>query len=88
MLLDDPTHAATLYERLAPYAGRPVTAGRAVASYGAVDRHLAGLAELLGHRGVAERHLRAAIARNDQLGCDVWREHAERRLESLTRAAP
>src|SRR5262249_41044393 len=29
VLLDDPPHAALLYERLAPYAGRPATAGRA-----------------------------------------------------------
>ena len=47
---DDATHAATLYERLAPYAGRPVTAGRAVCSYGAVDRSLGGLAALLGRK--------------------------------------
>ena len=40
-------------------------------SYGAVDRHLGGLAALLGRRDDAERHLRAAIARNDELGCTV-----------------
>ena len=33
-----------VYDRLAPYAGRPITAGRAVASYGAADRHLGELA--------------------------------------------
>ena len=37
-----------LYERLAPYAGRPATSGRAVSSYGAVDRRLGGLAAVLG----------------------------------------
>ena len=58
-----------------PYAGRPATAGRAVTSYGAVDRHLGGLAALLGRRDDAERHLRAAIARNHELGCTVWAEH-------------
>jgi hypothetical protein len=88
VLLDDPTHPATLYQRLAPYAGRPVTAGRAVTSYGAVDRHLGGLAALLGRHDDAERHLRAAIVRNDELGCDVWREHTERWLHSLTGATP
>ena len=41
------------YERLLPYAGRPATAGRAVVSYGAVDRHLGGLAALLGRRDEA-----------------------------------
>ena len=82
--LGDPTHAAVLYERLAPYAGRPATAGRAVTSYGAVDRHLGGLAALLGRRDDAERHLRAAIARNHELGCTAWAEHAERRLRVVT----
>ena len=38
VLVGDATFAATLYERLTPYAGRPVTAGRAICSYGAVDR--------------------------------------------------
>ena len=75
-LLGDTTHAAVLYERLLPYAGRPGTAGRAVTSYGAVDRHL-------GRHDNAERHLRAAIERNHELGCAVWAKHAERWLTNL-----
>jgi hypothetical protein len=86
VLLGDPTHAEVLYARLAPYSGRPVTAGRAVTSYGAVDRHLGGLAELLGRPDDAVRHLRAAVVRNAELGCDAWREHAERRIHHLTGA--
>jgi DNA-binding SARP family transcriptional activator len=78
VVLGDNRHAPLLYDRLLPYAGRPVTAGRGVVSYGAADRHLGGLAALLGRRDDAERHLEAAIARNDELGCTVWREHAER----------
>ena len=81
--LGDPTHAAVIYERLAPYAGRPATAGRAVASYGAVDRHLGGLAALLGRHDDAVRHLEAAIRRNDELGCTVWRDHAEEWLRRI-----
>jgi hypothetical protein len=81
--LGDARHATVFYDRLAPYAGRPATAGRAVASYGAIDRHLGGLAALLGRRDDAERHLRAAIARNHELGCTVWAEHAERGLAAL-----
>ena len=83
ILLGDAEHAADVYERLLPYAGRPATAGRAVTSYGAVDRHLGGLAALLGRRDDAVRHLRAAIARNDELGCTVWRRHAERALQEI-----
>ena len=83
VLLGDATHAAVFYDRLLPYAGRPATAGRAVTSYGAVDRHLGGLAALLGRRDDAERHLRAGIARNRELGCSVWAEHTERWLHAL-----
>jgi hypothetical protein len=74
-----------LYERLAPYAGRPVTAGRAACSFGAVDRTLGGLAGLLGREGDAARHLEAAIRLNDTFGCVVWRARAERDLSRLIR---
>ncbi|MFL5831839.1 MAG: ATP-binding protein [Solirubrobacteraceae bacterium] len=84
ILLDDPTHAATLYERLIPYAGRPATAGRGVTSYGAVDRTLGGLAALLGRERDAVRHLEDAIRLDESRGAAVWRAHAERRLMTLT----
>jgi DNA-binding SARP family transcriptional activator len=83
VLLDDPTHAQLVYDRLAPYAGRPATAGRAVVSYGALDRHLGGLAAVLDRRDDAIGHLRAAIDRDAGLGCTVWRLHAQRRLLAL-----
>jgi hypothetical protein len=70
--LGDAEHAAALYAALAPYAGRPVTAGRAVASYGAADRQLAGLAALLGRDADAGRHFEAALARNAELGALPW----------------
>ena len=44
VVLGDPAHAQRVYDRLAPYAGRPATSGRAVMSYGAIDRQLGGLA--------------------------------------------
>jgi DNA-binding SARP family transcriptional activator/tetratricopeptide (TPR) repeat protein len=87
-LLEEPTHAATLYERLAPYAGRPATAGRAAWSHGAVDRSLGSLAAVLGRRLDAVRHLEDAIRINDALGCTVWSRHAERNLASLGRDRP
>jgi tetratricopeptide (TPR) repeat protein len=85
VLLDDRSHAAVLYERLAPYAGRPATAGRAAWSSGAVDRLLGGLAALLGRRTDAVRHLKEAVRINDTLGCVVWREHAEQALTRVSR---
>ena len=85
VLLHDATYAAALYECLAPYAGRPATAGRGVSSYGAVDRALGGLAALLGRDADAVRHLQDAIRLNEALGCAVWRSHAERDLARLVR---
>jgi DNA-binding SARP family transcriptional activator/tetratricopeptide (TPR) repeat protein len=83
ILLGEATHAATLYERLTPYAGRPATAGRAVTNYGAIDRHLGSLAALLGRREDAIRHLENAIRVNDALGCAVWRAQAQRDLSRI-----
>jgi tetratricopeptide (TPR) repeat protein len=88
VLLGDATHAAVFYNRLLPYAGRPATAGRAVGSYGAVDRHLGGLAALLGRREDAVHHLRAAIVRNDELGCAVWRLHSQWWLQRIAPEDP
>jgi hypothetical protein len=88
MALGDTTHAAVLYDRLAPYAGRPATAGRAAVSYGATDRHLGGLAALLGRRDDAARHLRTAIERNDELGCTVWRLHSQWWLQRIAPEDP
>jgi DNA-binding SARP family transcriptional activator/tetratricopeptide (TPR) repeat protein len=81
--LGDPTHAQTIYDRLAPYAGRPVTSGRAVCSFGSADRHLGGLAALLGRGEDAAAHLRAAIARDQEMGCTVWSAHGQRALDRL-----
>ncbi|MFL5861879.1 MAG: ATP-binding protein [Solirubrobacteraceae bacterium] len=88
VLIRDATFAATLYERLAPYAGRPVTAGRAICSYGAADRTLGGLAALLGREHDAARHLQDAIRLNQAFGCVVWRRRAERDLFQLVRNRP
>jgi hypothetical protein len=85
VLLKDATFAAALYARLTPYAGRPVTAGRAVTSYGAVDRWLGGLAALLGRDADAARHLEDAVRLNETFGCVVWRTRTERDLSELVR---
>jgi hypothetical protein len=65
-----------------------VTSGRAVLSYGAADRHLGGLAAVLGRADDAVGHLRTAIVRNDDLGCTIWAEHAQRQVRALTSAGP
>jgi tetratricopeptide (TPR) repeat protein len=83
VIVRDRTHSATLYDRLAPYAGRPATAGRAVTNYGAIDRHLGRLAAVLGRKEDAIRHLENAIRVNEALGCTVWRAQAERDLSQI-----
>jgi tetratricopeptide (TPR) repeat protein len=88
VLIGDSTFAATLYERLEPYAGRPVTAGRASCSYGAVDHRLGRLAALLGRTGEALRHLEDAIRLNESFGCAVWRMRAQRDLSQIVRNEP
>jgi DNA-binding SARP family transcriptional activator len=88
VLIADATFATSLYERLAPYAGRPVTAGRAACSYGAVDRTLGGLAGLLGRESDAVRHLEDAIQLNDAFGAAVWRARAERDLARTVSRGP
>ena len=88
ILLEDATHAATLYDRLAPYAGRPVTAGRAVCSYGAVDRLLGGLAAAARPPRRRRAPPRRRHRLNEALGCTVWRAHAERQLTRIAAAGP
>jgi tetratricopeptide (TPR) repeat protein len=88
VLIGDPTFAATLYERLTPYAGRPVTAGRANCSYGAVDHRLGRLAALLDRKPDAIRHLEDAIRLNDSFGCAVWRTRAQHDLTQIVRDEP
>jgi DNA-binding SARP family transcriptional activator len=82
-ILGDPTHAQLVYDRILTFAGRPATAGRAVAHFGALDRHLGYLAALLGRRDDAIAHLRAGIDRDAQMGCTVWRLHGQLKLLEL-----
>ena len=88
VLIADATFGVCLYERLVPYAGRPVTAGRAACSYGAVDRSLGRLAGLLGREHDAVRHLEDAIQLNDAFGARVWRARAERELARTVTRRP
>jgi tetratricopeptide (TPR) repeat protein len=69
--------AAGIYDRLAPYAGRPLTAGRAVGSFGVADRLLGDLAALLGRREVAIDHYEAAVRLNRAMGNACWAVHAQ-----------
>jgi DNA-binding SARP family transcriptional activator len=75
VLLGDTSNAAVLYDLLIPYTGRPITAGRAVVSYGSADRHLAELASLLGRADDATRHFEAALTLNAKT--PAWLPHTQ-----------
>jgi hypothetical protein len=74
--LEDRRTGAAVYDLLAPYAGRPLTAGRAIVSFGVADRHLGDLAALLGRRDAAVAHSEAAVELNRRMGMAAWAVHS------------
>jgi DNA-binding SARP family transcriptional activator len=86
IVLGDAHHAAPLYELLAPYAGRHLAAGRAIVTYGAADRHLGGLATVLGRTEEAIAHHEQAIRLNAAAGLRPWVVHARMGLATALRA--
>jgi hypothetical protein len=81
--LGDATLAAPVYERLLPYAGRALTAGRAIGSFGSTERLLAGLAAALGRPDEARERHEAGVRANEAAGLEVWAEHGRRALAAL-----
>jgi tetratricopeptide (TPR) repeat protein len=79
-LLGDREPAAAVYERLLPYAGGTLSAGRAVTSYGSTQRLLAGLAAALGRVDEAVARHEDAIRVNEAAGFTVWAEHSRQAL--------
>jgi DNA-binding SARP family transcriptional activator len=77
--LDDHEHAAALYDVLLPFDGRAATSYPEI-SVGAVARYLGLLALTCGRTEEAERHLRAALEQNTNMGALPWFEHARREL--------
>jgi tetratricopeptide (TPR) repeat protein len=66
--------AETLYRLLLPFAGRHAVA-HAEGSLGSVDRYLGLLAATLGRFDDADRHFRAGVEINEQLGASPWAAH-------------
>jgi DNA-binding SARP family transcriptional activator len=73
VILGDKAVAEVLYDLLLPYSGRPMTAGRAVVSYGSADRHLGELASMLELAKDATRHFEAALTLNAKT--PAWLPH-------------
>jgi DNA-binding SARP family transcriptional activator/DNA polymerase III delta prime subunit len=86
-LLGDRHLAAPLYDLIVPYARRPLTAGRAIVSYGAADRHLGLLATVLGRADAAVAHLEAAVALDAERGMRPWTVHGRLALAAALEAA-
>jgi tetratricopeptide (TPR) repeat protein len=74
--LEDAQGAATLYERLLPFAGRHAVA-HAEGSMGAVDRYLGLLAQVLGREDRAAEHFADAVAVNTRLESPPWTGHTQ-----------
>jgi tetratricopeptide (TPR) repeat protein len=86
-ILGDRDIAAQLYDLLSPYAGRPLTAGRAIVSYGMSDRHLGLLAGVLGELRAAVAHLEAGVALDLERGMRPWVVHGRYALAQTLDAA-
>src|SRR5262249_25953698 len=74
-LLDAPTHAAGVLERLEPYADRYVANGRGAAGYGSAAFHVANLNAVLGRDHEARTRYEQALRHNTALGCRPWAEY-------------
>jgi tetratricopeptide (TPR) repeat protein len=83
-VLRDAAAAETLYEQLAPFAGRHAL-GYSEGSVGAVDRYLGLLAATRGRLDDAVRHLAAAIEVNDRMGARPWTAHSQHDLADVLR---
>ena len=77
-VLDDPTHAAGVLERLEPYADRNIPNGRGAAGYGSATHHVAVLEALLGQD--ARPRFEEALRRNAALGSRPWAERSRAAL--------
>jgi len=75
-LLGERATAATVYERLLPYAERNAH-GPGDASVGAVAGYLGLLAAARGHVDAAARHFEDALERNAQMGARPWLAHTQ-----------
>ncbi|WP_426398130.1 ATP-binding protein [Ralstonia sp. R-29] len=66
--LGDAARAPTLYRLLAPFSGRNLVFGTAIASFGAADAILGALSTTMGDWPQAQQHFEAALAMNERQG--------------------
>ena len=75
--------AEELYDLLAPQSGRMVLAGHGIVCLGSTDRVLGALARQLGRHDVAEEHLEAALATDEEGASVLFAAHARLELARL-----
>jgi class 3 adenylate cyclase/DNA-binding CsgD family transcriptional regulator len=73
------TAAAIVYRNLLPYSGLSANAS-GIAAYGAVDRYLGELADLLARPTDAARHLENALRFDERTGSPTWTAHSQHAL--------
>lgn len=66
--LGDAARAPALYQLLAPFSGRNLVFGTAIASFGAADAILGALGATMSDWSQAQRHFEAALAMNERQG--------------------
>ena len=86
-LLGDAQLAASLYPLALPYAGRPMSAGRAICSQGSVEHYLGRLAATAGRSADALRHYAAALAAQERMGAAAWSVRTRAHLAQALAAA-
>ena len=86
ILLGEARFAEPLYELIVPYEGRPLTAGRAICTYGSCSRHLGGLAALIGRPDDAVAYYEDAIRRDLAAGLRPWVVRSRRALARTLQA--
>ncbi len=82
--LENAAAAETLYEQLAPFAGRHAI-GHAEGSVGAVDRYLGLLAATMDRLDDAVRHLEEAVRLNERMAARPWTTHSQHDLARVLR---
>jgi tetratricopeptide (TPR) repeat protein len=82
--LGETLNAEVLYGQVVPFEGAHAV-GQGDGSLGAADRYLGLLAHAIGKLDDAERHLRAAIALNEQMGARPWAAHSQHDLAVVLR---
>jgi DNA-binding CsgD family transcriptional regulator len=75
--LGDVRRAATLYQFLLPYAGRPIVFGSSHVCYGAAARYLGLLATTMERWEDAAQHFEDALAMNARMGARPWLAHTQ-----------